>query len=143
MKSGVLAVANQTTFKDGRGKTRNVTDLRGAANGLFVAMIVSLLFLVLLRFTAGILFWIFIFGVTGIIGYGIWHCRWEYDHLKGIPGSELTVSGAGFQTDLRVHLQLRQTWLAFMVILCGAEVIIILMLIFLRNGILIAIALCL
>ncbi|XP_062467346.1 choline transporter-like protein 5-B [Pezoporus occidentalis] len=31
MKSGVLAVANQTTFKDGRGKTRNVTDLRGAA----------------------------------------------------------------------------------------------------------------
>ncbi|XP_057269821.1 choline transporter-like protein 5 isoform X2 [Pezoporus wallicus] len=113
MKSGVLAVANQTTFKDGRGKTRNVTDLRGAANGLFVAMIVSLLFLVLLRFTAGILFWIFIFGVTGIIGYGIWHCRWEYDHLKGIPGSELTVSGTGFQTDLRVHLQLRQTWLAF------------------------------
>lgn len=33
-------------------------------------MIVSLLFLVLLRFTAGVLFWIFIFGVIGIIGYG-------------------------------------------------------------------------
>lgn len=33
-------------------------------------MIVSLLFLVLLRFMAGVLFWIFIFGVIGIIGYG-------------------------------------------------------------------------
>uniref|UniRef100_A0A8D0KU93 Choline transporter-like protein n=1 Tax=Strix occidentalis caurina TaxID=311401 RepID=A0A8D0KU93_STROC len=140
-KNGVLTVANQTTFKDGRGKTRNVTDLREAANGinnvldarsvgmkifedyaiswywiligLFIAMIVSLLFLVLLRFTAGVLFWIFIFGVIGIIGYGIWHCYWEYDHLKGIPGSDLTVYDIGFQTDFRVYLQLRQTWLAF------------------------------
>lgn len=39
-------------------------------SGLFIAMIVSLLFLVLLRFMAGVLFWIFIFGVIGIIGYG-------------------------------------------------------------------------
>ncbi|XP_030330563.1 uncharacterized protein LOC115603094 [Strigops habroptila] len=30
-KSGVLTVANQTTFKDGRVKTRNVTNLREAA----------------------------------------------------------------------------------------------------------------
>lgn len=41
------------------------------SSGLFIAMIVSLLFLVLLRFTAGVLFWIFIFGVIGIIGYGM------------------------------------------------------------------------
>uniref|UniRef100_A0A8C4K5J5 Choline transporter-like protein n=1 Tax=Dromaius novaehollandiae TaxID=8790 RepID=A0A8C4K5J5_DRONO len=155
-KNGVLTVANQTTFKDGRGKTRNVTDLREAKvktltlfsfflsrlpSGLFIAMVVSLLFLVLLRFTAGVLFWIFIFGVIGIIGYGIWHCYWEYSHLKGIPGSDLTVYDIGFQTDFRVYLQLRQTWLAFMIILCIVEVIIILMLIFLRNRIRIAIAL--
>ncbi|XP_030343161.1 uncharacterized protein LOC115608467 isoform X1 [Strigops habroptila] len=77
-------------------------------------MIVSLLFPVLLWFTAGVLFWIFIFGVIGIIGYGIWHCYWEYNHLKGIPGSVLTVYDTGFQRDFRVCLQLRQTWLAFM-----------------------------
>uniref|UniRef100_A0A8C3XUS6 Choline transporter-like protein n=1 Tax=Chelydra serpentina TaxID=8475 RepID=A0A8C3XUS6_CHESE len=168
-KNGILTVANQTTFKDGRGKTRNVTDLREAANGinnvldarsvgmkifedyasswhwiligLFIAMIVSLLFLVLLRFTAGVLFWIFILGVIGIIGYGIWHCYWEYDHLQGTPGSDLTIYDIGFQTDFRVYLQLRQTWLAFMIILCIVEVFIILMLIFLRNRIRIAIAL--
>ncbi|XP_053099926.1 choline transporter-like protein 5 isoform X3 [Hemicordylus capensis] len=168
-KNGVLTVANQTTFKDGRGKTRNVTDLREAANGinnvldarsvgmkifedyasswywiligLFIAMVVSLLFLVLLRFTAGVLFWIFIFGVIGIIGYGIWHCYWEFHRLHGIPGSDLTIYDIGFQTDFRVYLQLRQTWLAFMILLCIVEVVIILMLIFLRNRIRIAIAL--
>ncbi|XP_030354510.1 uncharacterized protein LOC115613324 isoform X1 [Strigops habroptila] len=73
-------------------------------------MIMSLLFPVLLRFTAGVLFWIFIFGVIGIMGYGIWHCYWEYDHLKRIPGSDLTVYDTGFQRDFRVCLQLRQTW---------------------------------
>uniref|UniRef100_A0A8C5S257 Choline transporter-like protein n=1 Tax=Laticauda laticaudata TaxID=8630 RepID=A0A8C5S257_LATLA len=168
-KNGVLTVANQTTFKDGRGKTRNVTDLREAANGinnvldarsvgmkifedyasswywiligLFIAMVVSLLFLVLLRFIAGVLFWIFIFGVIGIIGYGIWHCYWAYHRLHGIPGSDLTIYDIGFQTDFRVYLQLRQTWLAFMILLCIVEVVIILMLIFLRNRIRIAIAL--
>ncbi|XP_030360025.1 uncharacterized protein LOC115615693 isoform X5 [Strigops habroptila] len=79
------------------------------SSGLFIAMIVSLLFPVLLRFTAGVLFWIFIFGVIGIMGYGIWHCYWEYNHIKGIPGSDFTVYDTGFQRDFRVCLQLRQT----------------------------------
>ncbi|KAM4023367.1 choline transporter-like protein 5 isoform 3-T3 [Anomaloglossus baeobatrachus] len=108
---------------------------------LFIAMVVSLLFLILLRFTAGVFFWIFIFGVIGVVGYGIWHCFWEYNNLKGVPGSDLTIYDIGLQTDFRVYLQLRDTWLAFMIILCIVEVIIILMLIFLRNRIRIAIAL--
>ncbi|XP_031755703.1 choline transporter-like protein 5 isoform X3 [Xenopus tropicalis] len=108
---------------------------------LFIAMVVSLLFLILLRFTAGVFFWIFIIGVIGVVGYGIWHCFWEYDSLKGVPGADLTIYDIGLQTDFRVYLQLRQTWLAFMILLCIVEVIIILMLIFLRNRIRIAIAL--
>ncbi|XP_006004880.1 choline transporter-like protein 5 isoform X2 [Latimeria chalumnae] len=179
-KNGVLTVANKTTFKDGRNKLRNVTDLREAAKhvtsirhgtesginhvlearevgmkifedyanswywilgGLFVAMVISLFFLLLLRFTAGILLWLIIIGVIGVIGYGIWHCYWEYRSLKGRPGADLTVSDIGFQTDFRVYLQLSQTWLAFMITLCIIEVIIILMLIFLRKRIRIAIAL--
>ncbi|XP_062920880.1 choline transporter-like protein 5 isoform X1 [Mobula hypostoma] len=179
-KNGILTVANKTTFRDGRGKTRNVTDLRDAANkvnqirhrsdrginyvldarevgmkifedytnswfwiliGLVITMIVSLFFILLLRFTAGILFWFVIFGVIAVIGYGIWHCYWEYSSLKGKPGSDIPISDIGFQTDLRVYLQLRQTWLAFMIVLCILEVIVILMLIFLRKRISIAIAL--
>ncbi|GCB83387.1 hypothetical protein scyTo_0023766, partial [Scyliorhinus torazame] len=65
----------------------------------------------------------------------------EYTQLKGIPGSDVTIKDLGFQTDVRVYLHLRQTWLAFLIILAILEVIIILMLIFLRKRILIAIAL--
>ncbi|MBN3284735.1 CTL5B protein, partial [Polyodon spathula] len=168
-RNGVLTVANKTTFKDGRGKTRNVTDLREAANGinsvldarevgikvfedyagswywiligLVIAMVVSLLFILLLRYTAGVLLWVIIFGVIGVIGYGILHCYLEFSTLRGKPGADVTISDIGFQTDFRVYLQLSQTWLIFMICLCIIEVTIILILVFLRNRVHIAIAL--
>ncbi|XP_033873282.3 choline transporter-like protein 5-B isoform X2 [Acipenser ruthenus] len=179
-RNGVLTVANKTTFKDGRGKTRNVTDLREAAKqvtaiqqggesginsvldarevgikvfedyagswywiliGLVIAMVVSLLFILLLRYTAGVLLWVIIFGVIGVIGYGILHCYWEFSTLRGKPGADVTISDIGFQTDFRVYLQLSQTWLIFMICLCIIEATIILILIFLRNRVRIAIAL--
>ncbi|XP_039591836.1 choline transporter-like protein 5-B isoform X3 [Polypterus senegalus] len=179
-RNGILTVANKTTFKDGKGKTRNVTELRQAANhvatiqqggksgingvldgrevgmkifedyanswhwiliGLVIAMLVSLVFILILRFTAGVLLWLIIFGVIGVIGYGIWHCYWEFSTLRGRPGADVTISDIGFQTDFRVYLQLSQTWLIFMIFLCITEAVIILMLIFLRNRVRIAIAL--
>lgn len=168
-RNGILTVGNKTTFRDGHGKVRNVTILRDAAKGinhvldarevgmkifedytnswfwiligLVITMLVSLLFILLLRFTAGVLFWFVIVAVIGVIGYGIWHSYWEYSSLKGKPGSDIPIYDIGFQTDLRVYLQLRQTWLAFMILLCILELIIILMLIFLRKRICIAIAL--
>ena len=36
-------------------------------------MVVSLLFILLLRFTAGVLLWVVIFGVIAAVGYG--ECR--------------------------------------------------------------------
>uniref|UniRef100_A0A671QYN7 Choline transporter-like protein n=1 Tax=Sinocyclocheilus anshuiensis TaxID=1608454 RepID=A0A671QYN7_9TELE len=155
-RNGTLTVANQTSFKDGHGKIRSVVDLRDAGIkifedyasswfwiliGLVISMLVSLIFILLLRFTAGILFWMVIFGVIAAVGYGIWHCYWEYSSLKGKPDSDITISDIGFQTDFRVYLQLRQTWLIFMISLAVIEAIIILVLIFLRNRVRIAIAL--
>ena len=37
----------------------------------------------------------------------------EYAKLKGEAGSDISLKDLGFQTDLRVYLHLRQTWLAF------------------------------
>ncbi|KAF3819721.1 hypothetical protein GH733_015230 [Mirounga leonina] len=96
-KNGTLTVGNKTIFEDGSGKTRNAVELRTAANrvnkildaraigmkvfedyattwywiliGLTIAMLLSWLFVILLRFTAGFLFWVFMVGVIGIIGY--------------------------------------------------------------------------
>uniref|UniRef100_A0A8D3EE97 Choline transporter-like protein n=1 Tax=Scophthalmus maximus TaxID=52904 RepID=A0A8D3EE97_SCOMX len=109
--------------------------------GLVIAMLTSLLFIVLLRFLAGIMVWVMIVLVILVIGYGIFHCYMEYAALKGEPGANVTLQDLGFQTDFSVYLQIRQTWLAFMIILAIVDVIIILLLIFLRKRILIAIAL--
>ncbi|XP_040917563.1 choline transporter-like protein 2 isoform X2 [Toxotes jaculatrix] len=168
-KGGVITVGNTSHFDDGTGKMRDAKDLvDGVKNatvviearqvvmkifedytqswywiliGLVIAMLTSLLFIILLRFLAGIMVWIMIVMVILVIGYGIFHCYMEYAALKGEPGANVTLQQLGFQTDFSVYLQIRQTWLAFMIILAIVEVIIILLLIFLRKRILIAIAL--
>ncbi|NXK86406.1 CTL2 protein, partial [Formicarius rufipectus] len=168
-KKGVIMVGNKTTYDDGHGHLRNVTDLLEGAKkanvvletrqlamkifedytvswywiiiGLVIAMVASLVFIVLLRFLAGIMVWVMIVMVILVLGYGIFHCYMEYAKLKGEAGSDMSLADLGFQTDLRVYLHLRQTWLAFMIILCVVELVIVLLLIFLRKRILIAIAL--
>ncbi|XP_076609163.1 choline transporter-like protein 2 isoform X2 [Chaetodon auriga] len=168
-KGGVITVGNSSQFDDGSGKMRDAKDLvDGVKNatvviearqvvmkifedytqswywiliGLVIAMVTSLLFIILLRFLAGIMVWVMIVLVILVIGYGIFHCYMEYAALKGEPGADVTLQELGFQTDFTVYLQIRQTWLAFMIILAIVEVIIILLLIFLRKRILIAVAL--
>ncbi|XP_060945710.1 choline transporter-like protein 2 isoform X2 [Limanda limanda] len=168
-KGGVITVGNNSHFDDGTGKIRDAKDLLdGVKNatvviearqvvmkifedytqswywiliGLVIAMLLSLLFIVLLRYLAGIMVWVIIVLVILVIGYGIFHCSMEYVQLKGTPGANVTLQDLGFQTDFTIYLQIRQTWLAFIIILAIVEVIIILLLIFLRKRILIAIAL--
>uniref|UniRef100_A0A8C5D3Q2 Choline transporter-like protein n=1 Tax=Gadus morhua TaxID=8049 RepID=A0A8C5D3Q2_GADMO len=168
-KDGSITVGNSSGFDDGTGTIREAKDLvDGVKNatvvmearqvvmkvfedythswywillGLVIAMLTSLLFIVLLRFLAGIMVWVMIVMVILVIGYGIFHCYMEYAALKGAAGSNVTLQDLGFQTDITVYLQIRQTWLAFMIILAIVEVVIILILIFLRKRILIAIAL--
>ncbi|XP_029939049.1 choline transporter-like protein 5-B isoform X2 [Salarias fasciatus] len=109
--------------------------------GLVITMVISLLFILLLRYTAGVLLWLVIFGVITAVGYGIWHCYWEYSHLSGKPGSNVTISDIGFHTDFNVYLQHSQTWLIFMISLSVIEAVIVIILIFLRSRLRIAIAL--
>lgn len=106
--------------------------------GLLIAMVVSMLFLLLLRFLAPVMVWVLIIGLLGAGAYGIWHCYWEYDNLKQ---ASATISEVGFTTNFQVYLQVQETWLAFLIIIAVAEAIILLTVIFLRTRILIAIAL--
>ncbi|XP_072319106.1 choline transporter-like protein 2 isoform X2 [Eucyclogobius newberryi] len=169
MKGGVIVVGNETSFDTGEGTSINATDVLEASKksnavvearqvamrifedytqswhwillGLVIAMVVSLIFIVLLRFLAGIMVWVMIILVILVIGYGIFHCYMEFASLKGEPGADVTIRDLGVQTDFSVYLQIRQTWLAFMIILCIVEFVIILLLIFMRKRLLIAIAL--
>ncbi|XP_056153974.1 choline transporter-like protein 4 [Lampris incognitus] len=106
--------------------------------GLLIAMLVSMLFLLLLRFTAPIMVWVLIIGVLGAGAYGIWHCYWEYANYKA---ASATIADVGVTTNFNVYLQVQETWLAFLIIISVAEGIILLTIIFLRTRILIAIAL--
>uniref|UniRef100_A0A672SAI9 Choline transporter-like protein n=1 Tax=Sinocyclocheilus grahami TaxID=75366 RepID=A0A672SAI9_SINGR len=169
LKGGVVVVDNKTTFTDDLGQNINATDLLEASKksnvvvearavamrifedytqswhwillGLVIAMLVSLMFILLLRCLAGVRVWVMIIMVVIVIGYGIFHCYMQYASLKGQAGSDVTIKDLGLQTDFSVYLQIQQTWLAFMIILCIVEVVIILLLIFLRKRLLIAIAL--
>ncbi|KAM5256017.1 choline transporter-like protein 5 [Ctenodactylus gundi] len=168
-KNGTLTIGNRIHFEDGSGRMTNVLELREAAHGinrlldareiglkvfedyattwywiligLTIAMVLSWMFLVLLRYIAGFLFWIFMFGVLGVVGYGIWYCVQEYIRLQKHPGAELTLYEIGIQTDVKMYFQLKQTWFALMIILCIVEAAIILLLIFLRKRIRLAIIL--
>ncbi|XP_038163203.1 choline transporter-like protein 2 isoform X2 [Cyprinodon tularosa] len=169
LKGGVVVVGNETAFYDDDNNRVNATDVLEASKksnvvlearqvamrifedytqswhwillGLVIAMVVSLIFIVLLRFLAAVMVWVMIVLVIIVIGYGIFHCYMEYASLKGEPGADVSIQDLGLQTDFSVYLQIRQTWLAFMIILAIVEFIIILLLIFLRKRIMIAIAL--
>uniref|UniRef100_A0AAQ6IBR0 Choline transporter-like protein n=1 Tax=Anabas testudineus TaxID=64144 RepID=A0AAQ6IBR0_ANATE len=155
-RNGTLTVANQTIFKDGENNKRSVTDLKDAATGLssllnakevgmkifedyanswywiliglVITMAASLLFILLLRYTAGALLWLIIVGVITAVAYGIWHCYWEYSTLSRAPCANMTFS------DIRLHTD-------FMILLSVIEAIIVVILIFLRRRLCIAVAL--
>uniref|UniRef100_A0A8C6SZC4 Choline transporter-like protein n=1 Tax=Neogobius melanostomus TaxID=47308 RepID=A0A8C6SZC4_9GOBI len=107
--------------------------------GLLIAMVTSLLFLLLLRFIAPVMVWVLIVGLLVVrFPSGIWHCYWEYDNYKK---KSAFISDVGFSTDLKIYFQVQETWLAFLIVIAIGEAILLLMLIFLRKRILIAIAL--
>uniref|UniRef100_A0A4W5NW77 Choline transporter-like protein n=1 Tax=Hucho hucho TaxID=62062 RepID=A0A4W5NW77_9TELE len=107
-------------------------------SALVIAMVVSFLFLLLLRFIAPVMVWVLIFGVLAVGAYGIYHCWWEYDNYRN---STVSITDIGFTTNFKVYLQVKETWLAFLIIISVVEGILLLTLIFLRTRILIAIAL--
>uniref|UniRef100_A0A3Q3JWV0 Choline transporter-like protein n=1 Tax=Monopterus albus TaxID=43700 RepID=A0A3Q3JWV0_MONAL len=162
--NGTVTVANRTRFQDVLEMPRSVTELQHAANitglvdtkelgmrivedyakswawilvGLLISLAVSLVFILLLRFTAGLLLWINILAVIMLLAYGMWYCSNELSLLRRRPGSDVTIAQVGLQTDPQVYLQLRQTW----IILCKSVSSILLMLIFLRRRVGVAIAL--
>uniref|UniRef100_A0A6Q2YUA7 Choline transporter-like protein n=1 Tax=Esox lucius TaxID=8010 RepID=A0A6Q2YUA7_ESOLU len=96
---------------------------------LVIAMVVSFLFLLLLRFIAPVIVWVLILGVLAVGAYG----------KSLLP--LLSTTNVCFTTNFGVYLQVKETWLAFLIIISVVEAILLLTLIFLRTRIFIAIAL--
>ncbi|KAG5265200.1 hypothetical protein AALO_G00262480 [Alosa alosa] len=104
--------------------------------GLVAAMVVSAAFLLLLRYLACVLVLTVILGVLGVGAYGIYHCHLEYaKHLT----SEMSLSDLSFSSTFAFYLQVKETWLAFIIIIVVIEVIMLLVLISLGKSISLAV----
>ena len=78
-------------------------------SALGVALVLSLLFILLLRLVAGPLVFVLIIGVLGVLAYGIYHCWEEYRVLRDKGAS---ISQLGFTTNLSAYRNVQETWLA-------------------------------
>ncbi|XP_071948307.1 choline transporter-like protein 2 [Antedon mediterranea] len=103
-----------------------------------VSMLVALLYIILMRWFAGIIVWVMIFGTFALLGWGIYYCWKQYYELENIEGSDAAVA---FTTDLNSYLRLQKTWLAFGITFCAILVILLLLTLCLCNRIRVAIAL--
>jgi len=109
--------------------------------GLVVAMVVSLLWILLMRFVAAFMVWLSILAVLAIQAVGVWYCYTQWDSLKDDPDANLGLAEVAFTTNLSTYLAQRDTWLVFLIILAVLIAITLLILLFLRQRIRIAIAL--
>nr|XP_039269182.1 choline transporter-like protein 2 isoform X1 [Styela clava] len=107
--------------------------------GLGVAAVVSFLWIVIMRWVAGPMIWITIIALLGVFGFGIYYCYTEWQRLLNVDGADRSVIAIGFTSDLNQYLALQDTWLAFFIILCILGGVFLLLVIFLRKRILIAI----
>ncbi|XP_045148946.1 choline transporter-like protein 4 [Echinops telfairi] len=105
---------------------------------LGIALVLSLLFILLLRLVAGPLVLVLILGVLAVLAYGIYHCWQEYRVLRDKGAS---ITQLGFTFNLSAYRSVQETWLAALILLAVLEGVLLLMLIFLRQRIRIAIAL--
>ena len=80
-----------------------------AHSALGVALVLSLLFILLLRLVAGPLVFVLIIGVLGVLAYGIYRCWEEYRMLRDKGAS---ISQLGFTTNLSAYRNVQETWLA-------------------------------
>ncbi|XP_074544665.1 choline transporter-like protein 5-A isoform X2 [Halichoeres trimaculatus] len=167
--NGTVTVANRTRFTDALETAHSVTELQHAAKGitglvdtkelgmkivedyakswswiligLLLSLLISLIFILLLRFTAGLLLWTTIIIVLLLLSYGMCFCWTRLSQIRDRPGSDVSIMEVGLQSDLLVYLQLTQTWIILLVSLAVSEASILLMLIFLRRRVKVAIAL--
>ncbi|KAF5300796.1 hypothetical protein FQR65_LT09099 [Abscondita terminalis] len=97
---------------------------------LVLALLVCIIYIVLMRWIAGVMVWISILGVLAVLSFGVYYCVTQYQHYRDNPISQT-----------KNFLEKKGTWLAFLIILSVILLILLLMLIFLRKRIILSIAL--
>ncbi|KAG1658418.1 Choline transporter-like protein 4 [Nymphon striatum] len=114
---------------------------------LILAMVISFFWILLMRWIAGIMVWFSMIAMIALLSYGKYYFLLgiflllhfsKYVSLENVPGSDASYQ---FTTNLDSYLAMRKTWLGFGIVAAVVLGIVILLLIFLRNRIRIAISL--
>ncbi|KAL6455748.1 hypothetical protein MHYP_G00355990 [Metynnis hypsauchen] len=100
--------------------------------GLIIAMTLSLLFIFLLRYLAGVIIWTAVILAILVIGYATFQSYKWYVDLICQPSSNVTIKDLELQTDFP---QTPSMWLTFTIILGIVELVILLLIIYLRKRI--------
>lgn len=103
--------------------------------GLVLSLVVCIIYIVLMRWIAGVMVWISIVGVLAVMSFGVYFCVKKYQYYKANPVYHQ--SSVWYET----ILEKTGTWLAFTIVLSIILLIIFLLLIFLRKRIVLSIAL--
>ncbi|XP_069697989.1 choline transporter-like 2 isoform X2 [Periplaneta americana] len=119
--------------------------------GIGLAMLVCLIYIILMRWFAGIMVWLSLIGVVGLLSYCIYASYDKYSDLKKaeenatMEATTLRSSRINVLEPLKEQvdevLAMKDTWLAFLIISAVLLLIVLVLIIFLRSRIRIAIAL--
>ncbi|XP_077986585.1 choline transporter-like protein 2 [Glandiceps talaboti] len=106
--------------------------------GAVIGMLISFIWIVIMRWIAGIMVWLAILIMFLLLALSIYCCYAEYQTLASVDDSSIEFQ---FTTELSSYLEMKETWLAFTIILGVVTLILLLLVIFLFNRIRLAIAL--
>ncbi|XP_055335159.1 choline transporter-like protein 2 isoform X2 [Paramacrobiotus metropolitanus] len=136
--------------------TKNLFDARAVLEKIFydfsvswwmifiafgMTMVISFLWIVIMRWVAGPMVWLGMLAVLGLLSYAVYYCFTRMAAIdalrKGDPGGQAPL----FTLDINSYLAQRETWMAFGIISAIVLGILVLIALFLRNRIRLAVAL--
>ncbi|XP_046368396.2 choline transporter-like protein 2 [Haliotis rufescens] len=109
--------------------------------GLFIAMLISLLWIILMRWLVGVMVWLTLVLFVGLFSFGTYYCYSQYYKLKGMNTEKEFGLSHAFTFNFSYYLTLYQTWLAFGCTSATLLIIFVIVLLFLIPRICIAIQL--
>ncbi|KAK7076338.1 hypothetical protein SK128_014359 [Halocaridina rubra] len=112
--------------------------------GFVVAMVVSVIWIFLLRFISAVMIWFSVIAFIGLSGFGCYYTLNKYLTLRkdnNSTSSGMSLAEVEFTSEFSKYAELETTWLILFIITLVVLVVCLLVLIFLRKRINIAIAL--
>ena len=106
--------------------------------GFGICMVASFIYILIMRWLAGVLVWLTTYAVLTLIGFAAYYCYTEYKRLADIDKSDI---GFDFITNLSSYNEKKETWMVAGIVLCVILAVLLLLLLALRKRIVIAIEL--